>query len=323
MHVGAALVRVGLFGLILLSACEKPATAPVDEPDRVVPDAVRLDAGPLPSVSLAIEAFNEAQRASGSDLRLDPPWMFVVGPGTDPFGRLRMGNRWTTTDLTYILDASDFTSDLPAAEVEAALMAGFDAWNAVAPGGFGAARVADDGGNYDILDGTYDASGNCISIFDPTSPNIDVPSLQIFPAADVVAGGWLPPAYFAQCHGNPAALAITYTFSRSDTNGDGYRDIVYVEHYFNPTYTWVSSGSVELDSSSGVDLASVAVHEIGHGHGLDHFGGPRPQQPFVLNSEASPFHPVAVMNPFYRYGEKRDLMATDLAAFRSLYARGW
>jgi hypothetical protein len=29
------------------------------------------------------------------------------------------------------------------------------------------------------------------------------------------------------------------------------------------------------------------------------------------------------MNPFYRYGEKRDLMVTDLAAFRSLYARGW
>ena len=57
------------------------------------------------------------------------------------------------------------------------------------------------------------------------------------------------------------------------------------------------------------------THEVGHTHGLGHFGGPNVNQPFKLQPNGRVFDPEAVMNPFYLGGEKRDLLQTDIADY--------
>ena len=62
------------------------------------------------------------------------------------------------------------------------------------------------------------------------------------------------------------------------------------------------------------------LHEVGHTHGLGHFGGPNTNQPFKLQPNGRVFDPEAVMNPFYLGGEKHSLLPTDLAGLKALYA---
>ncbi len=284
-------------------------------------DNTGLDDATVASIAAQVDEFNANAAAAGSTIRLDYPWMFVVGPGTDPFGRLRSGERWPMSTPGYILDESDYTTDVPAADVDATLEAAYDSWNDVAYAGLEAVRQPDPGGNFDVLDGTYDGMGNCVFLFDVTSPNLDLGAGLIFPESDIVVGGWVSPNYFSQCLGSSDIIAVTWTFFDVDSNGDGYRDRLYVEQFYNPDFTWVTSGSMFLDPTGGVDLQSIAVHENGHAHGLDHFGGPINQQPFTLKPNGRVFNPEAVMNPFYLFGEKRDLRPTDVAGFLTMYSR--
>jgi hypothetical protein len=62
------------------------------------------------------------------------------------------------------------------------------------------------------------------------------------------------------------------------------------------------------------------THEVGHTHGLGHFGGPNVNEPFKLQPNGKVFDPEAVMNPFYLGGEKRHLFPTDLSGLKTLYA---
>ena len=96
---------------------------------------------------------------------------------------------------------------------------------------------------------------------------------------------------------------------------------MYAEQYFNDALGYVTSGSQYLDLDGPFDVESIVVHEWGMRSGLGHFGGPNPNQPFKLKPNGRVFDPEAVMNPFSLGGEKRDLLPTDLAALRSLYAR--
>jgi hypothetical protein len=59
---------------------------------------------------------------------------------------------------------------------------------------------------------------------------------------------------------------------------------------------------------------------IGCSIGKGHFGGPNPNQPFKLQPNGRVFDPEAVMNPLYIGGEKRNLLPTDLAALKALFA---
>lgn len=273
-------------------------------------------------VAEQVDQFNANLEAAGSSIRLDYPWMFVVGPGTDPFGRLRTGARWPMETVGYILDESDYTTDIPFAEVDATLVTAYDIWNDIPNTFLEAIRDPDTGGNFDVLDGLFDAGGNCVFLFDLTSPNLDFGAGLVFPEDDIVVGGWVNPNYFSQCLGSVNIIAVTWTFSDVDMNGDNYRDRQYVEQFYNPAFTWVTSGSVFLDGTSGVDLATIAGHENGHAHGLGHFGGPINRQPFTLKPNGRVFNPEAIMNPFYLFGEKRDLEPTDVAGLRTMYARG-
>lgn len=274
----------------------------------------------LQRVVAQVDSFNAELAARGSELRLDYPWMFTVGQGVDPFAQLRTGARWIQDEVTYILDTSDYTSDETPGNVESALVSSFDTWDAVPNAGLSSVQIPDPGGNFDVLDGTI-IGGACLTVFDITSPNLDLATGNVTPEADIVFGGWLSPEYFSVCLGNPNILGVTWSFSGGDVNGDNYADRQYVEQFYNDGFTWATSGSIYLDGSSPMDIESIVVHEVGHTHGLGHFGGPVNQQPFTLKPNGRVFNPEAVMNPFYLNGEQRELLPTDLAAFLSLYSR--
>ena len=167
----------------------------------------------------------------------------------------------------------------------------------------------------DIVDLT---ATDVLNEYDPATGNIDFD-----PVTDNLFAGWLPAQYFEDCLGDANILGVTWTFS--DVDGaltgetDSYRDRIYTEQYYNAGYNWVTSGAVFLGDD--MDVESIVLHEVGHTHGLGHFGGPNDNQPFKLQPNGRVFDPEAVMNPFYLGGdEKRSLLPTDLAGLKALYA---
>lgn len=103
-------------------------------------------------------------------------------------------------------------------------------------------------------------------------------------AADVVVGGWLPPAFFESVVGEGAAtsvLAMSVTFifvgpdgAPTDIDNDGHFDTAANEIYFNDGFSW---------AEGGMDVQTVALHELGHSLGIGHLGAPL----------------VSAMNPVY------------------------
>jgi len=267
-----------------------------------------------------IDQANAQLAASGSSVRIVKASFFVKGHGVPEYRNLRTGSKWPYRTVSYIVDGSDLSVDVPAANSAAAIVSGYNSWNAIENTNITAVQAPDDGSNFDVLDGTFHpVTGACLSIFDLSSPNLDLSSGQIFPAADIVVGGWLKPQYFSSCLGSSSILGVTWTFADGDANSDQYVDTLYVEQYYNEGFSWVTSGSQFLGTTE--DIESVVVHENGHALGLDHVGGPNANQPFKLHPNLRVFSPEAVMNPFYLGGDdKRSPLPTDVAGLRTLYS---
>lgn len=276
-------------------------------------------------VAAIVDNVNARLEAAGSEMRLDEVWMFSVGQGTDPFRRLRTGARWVQQTVTYMIDGSDFTADEPLAAVDQAVENGFQTWNGIPQSSLQAVETPDTGNNDDILDGIIrDATTNeCVDVVDVTADNLVffdpvTGAIAWIPSADIVFGGWLDNEYFEDCLGSENILGVTWSFSFGDVNSDNYVDRIYVEMFYNERFDWVTSGATFL--GPGEDIETIVLHEVGHAHGLGHFGGPNERQPFKLRGNGTKvFTPEAVMNPFYLGGEKRSPLPTDVAAMRALY----
>ncbi|MBA3495612.1 MAG: hypothetical protein H0T86_00725 [Gemmatimonadales bacterium] len=328
-----------LLGAAALAACQDHASPSADQSltPSLAKAAPALNGSPTQRAVQIVERVNARLAAAGSTRRLDEVWMFSLGQGTDPFRRLRTGSRWVNPrSVTYSIDASDLIQYDPSkpgapftdADVLAALLRAHETYNQVRNIVLHSTRVADDGGNNDILDGEIrNANNECVDVVDLDADNLDsydpaTGALSFEPVADNLFGGWLAPTYFADCLGSEQILGVTWTFS--DVDGalgdglDGYRDRIYTEQFYNTRFAWVTQGSTFLGPTE--DVESIVLHEVGHTHGLGHFGGPNANQPFKLQPNGRVFDPEAVMNPFYLGGEKHELLPTDLAGLRALYA---
>lgn len=314
-----ATVRLLLLGAsVTMLACSDAANNTTTEPEAPsLAKAAAPTGTPGERAAQLAKGVNARLAAKGSKLRLTGAYFFTVGRGVPPFRSHNFDARWPSRNLTYYLDASDFTTNAPKSAVEAALVNAYETWDAVGNISLNLTRVPDNQANPDLLDAiNLNPDGTC-SLFD----GITDTGWQ-GPYADIVQGGWLAPDYFGKCLGSEDIIAVTWTFSDpADLNHDQFNDIQYVEQYFNARWGYVTGGSVYLDFDGPFDIQSIAVHEDGHALGLDHTGGPNANQPFKLHPNGRVFSPEAIMNPFNLGGEKRSLFPVDLASVRQLYSR--
>jgi hypothetical protein len=145
------------------------------------------------------------------------------------------------------------------------------------------------------------ATGEDTDIFDA---HLGFGTVGNWQAADVVIGGWLPPAFFESVVGEGAgtsvlAMSVTFIFvgpdgAPTDLDNDGHFDTAANEIYFNDGFSW---------AAGGMDVQTVALHELGHSLGIGHVGHPL----------------VSVMNPVYR-GADPKLTSLDGAVSCAVWA---
>jgi hypothetical protein len=159
------------------------------------------------------------------------------------------------------------------------------------------------------------------------------------PLPDITFAGWVPTVFFQQIgqfpangvtfpivfDGDESSLVPGYDVlaaagDYSDVDRDGNADTYAMEVYFNSDSTFTTD-PVAGDSLFAIDLESIALHELGHALGMDHFG----RTEIILDEnfefvdiEVNP-NSVSLMNT-NNYLTTRELSGSDVASFCGIYA---
>lgn len=266
----------------------------------LAPVAVRAQEGE-PYTIETMQEYNWELKALWMDLRVEQIEVLTLGQGRASSRLHSQPFRWVANDfrrradganLSYLVDTRGISASLDPFAAEASLDRATQSWASQSClNGAAVVKRVDTGEDADIFDALqgYGDYGN-------------------WRLADVVHGGFMPPSFFDAVNGPGSgdtilAFSVTFVFvgpdgQPSDINRDGYLDTAANEIYYNDGFSWL------LDSKGGIDLESVALHEVGHSLGLGHVGPPL----------------EAIMNPVYA-GVNRSLRPLDTAALCSVWAR--
>lgn len=266
----------------------------------LAPAAVRAQEGD-PYTLETMEEYNGGLKALWMDLRVEQVEVLTLGQGRASSRLHRQPFRWVANDsrrkadgtnLTYLVDRQGISSSLDPVAAEASLDRAVRSWaNQSCFNGIKVVKRPDTGADADLFDALlgYGEYGN-------------------FRLADIVHAGFMPPSFFDAVNGPGSAetvLAFSVTFvfvgpdgNPTDVNKDGYLDTATNEIYYNDGFSWL------LGAKGGIDLETVALHEVGHSLGLGHVGPPL----------------EAIMNPVYA-GVRRNLMPLDHALLCSVWSR--
>ena len=149
-------------------------------------------------------------------------------------------------------------------------------------------------------------------------------------AVDVGVVGWVPAYIFQAIFGpqvGPSVVGVTFTYGfttspggseYTDVDRDGKGDIAFTEVWFQngpPRMSWTTAASTAF-GATGYDAQSLALHELGHSLGLDHFG-----RLFENGRGEVQGAPFAVMNASAIFSQRAPA-GSDVSALCSSYA-GW
>jgi len=137
--------------------------------------------------------------------------------------------------------------------------------------------------------------------------------------ADIQHSGFLPGAFFDVLApgGSSSILAVTFSFIWFDGDGNaldmdnnGKYDLAFSEIYYNDAFSW------RTNNGAGIDIETIALHEVGHGLGQAHFG----KAFYNASSGKLQIAPLAVMNATYS-GQQRTLLGTDKAGHCAIWGQ--
>lgn len=267
----------------------------------VAPAAVQAQEGDSYTVE-TMEEFNDDLKALWMDIQVEQVEVLTLGEGRSSSRLHRQPFRWVPNDvrraadganLTYLVEQGGLSgSALGGAATEAAIDRAMATWvsQPCIQQKVDVIKRTDRGEDPDIFDALmgYGGFGN-------------------YRAADIVHAGWMPPSFFDAVAGPGSgetilAFSVTFIFigadgEPSDVDMDRHLDTAANEIYYNEAFAWL------LGAGRGIDVESVALHELGHSLGIGHVGPPI----------------EAVMNPVYS-GVHQSLQPLDSAALCSVWS---